>query len=549
MTRKASVTIISGKGSERHNHDKTYRSTLQHVFPYEENTEYTPLCPYKEQINRIMEPYIKQYNAREQQKYEKRLLAYKARKTKDKPKLKQRSLDYYDDVQREARRNPMNGKMQSRQPFLSLIIMFGNVADRVLGTIRQEEAKEIGYDVTCGFADAFPGFHLLGSSLHLDEMGAFHLHIDFVVACKKMNWTHDLPVYTNFDRALLEMGYAKEPNRYPGKEEAAPTIFNAYRNILLYVIQAAMAKQGIELDYGVSLLRYPGKDPSSRWTQAKYKETVTFQNTLADYRNQMIARLERPDMKVRDLDSALKVMLSIRDLAAGQHEVQQSAYIHGYEVTSELLERYVDSCTVVCASLLGKIRNLQDSVDSLAEELELQQAENYSLFAEKDRLTMEIKAMEHRLNKLQRQEKALMTAQEVEELPESKLLAVPHLTAKKYNKLKKTAEWALELEKLLEETKKREQELAAEKEVYRRLMEEYYRKINEDYGNSAEAIHERLEDRAGLPGMIRKLELELVRADFNQGQLRGIADKIEMARAELSVISNKLRDKAQDLER
>ena len=40
MTRKASSSITSGRGVEHHNHDKVYRTSLLHVYPYEENVEY-----------------------------------------------------------------------------------------------------------------------------------------------------------------------------------------------------------------------------------------------------------------------------------------------------------------------------------------------------------------------------------------------------------------------------------------------------------------------------------------------------------------------------
>jgi len=58
-----SVTVTVGEGSERHNHDLEYRSTLKHVHDMKDGViELVPYRPYQEQINELMKPYIDEYN-------------------------------------------------------------------------------------------------------------------------------------------------------------------------------------------------------------------------------------------------------------------------------------------------------------------------------------------------------------------------------------------------------------------------------------------------------------------------------------------------------
>lgn len=536
MTRKASSSITSGRGVEHHNHDKVYRTSLLHVYPYEENVEYTPLCPYKEQVNGIMETHLKRYNMKQELKYQENLRAYAEHERKTEPKLTVKNLNYYESVRNRRDTNPVSAKRQLGEPFKGVIITFGNIQDRVLGTITKEEATAIGSDVLKGFEEAFPGFHILGASLHCDEAGAYHLHCDYLIACEKKNWTNGMPVYTGLDNALRELKYEKSPSRYPGKEESPSTYFNTYRNKLLDLIREAMHKQGIELDYGVSLLRYPWKNPSTRWNQAKYKETVELMNALSDYRLQVIDLLDRPELQVGNLESALKVMLSLQDLAEGKYEVQQCAVTHGYEVTAELLDRYVEVCGKICSELLRKIQDIQGSMDSLVKELELQKKNTYALFSEKDKLTMEIRGMERRLHNIQKE--AILTEQEVNALPDPKLFTAPDITWMEYTKLKRTAKRAEKLEKLLAEAKAREQEIAAHQEECIRLLQEYYWKIDQDYGSAADMIHDNLENSASVPGLIRKLELDLARANFNNDILSGIIQEAQYEHEQAQLISS-----------
>lgn len=62
---EVSVTITAGEGCEEHNHGLEYRSKLEHTHDTNKDTviELVPYeKSYKEQINELMKPYIKERN-------------------------------------------------------------------------------------------------------------------------------------------------------------------------------------------------------------------------------------------------------------------------------------------------------------------------------------------------------------------------------------------------------------------------------------------------------------------------------------------------------
>lgn len=239
-------------------------------------------------------------------------------------------------------------------------------------------------------------------------------------------------------------------------------------------------------------------------------------------------------------------MLSLQNLAEGKNEVQQCALTHGYEVTAELLDRYVESCGKIGRALLRKIQDIQGSMDGLVKELEFQQKDAHALFAQKDKLTQEIREMERRLRELQKE--AIMTEQEVNALPDTSFFRGPDLTAKEYSRLRKTAKQAEEREKLLAEAKARHAEITAHQEECIRLLQEYYWQIDRDYGNSADMVHDNLENYAGVPGLIRKLELDLARANFNNDLIGRIIDEAQSDWKQVSHISELIHAKDKDHE-
>ena len=63
--------------------------------------------------------------------------------------------------------------------FRSLIIGLGDKSDRENGKITKEQALRIFNEFLVRFKKDFPYFHILGATVHLDESGFYHMHLDF----------------------------------------------------------------------------------------------------------------------------------------------------------------------------------------------------------------------------------------------------------------------------------------------------------------------------------------------------------------------------------
>ena len=163
MSKELSVTITSGYGSERHNHDFSYRQTLSHVNGTPEDIiELVPYRNYEEQINEIMKPYIDEYNERQKEKYTKAWERYNSGAIRSKPKrkdYKEMSYEYYAEHKNDAKKNPKTGKIERMPIFRSLIIGIGDSEDRHSKRITGEEADRIFRRTIEQFQKDFPCFN------------------------------------------------------------------------------------------------------------------------------------------------------------------------------------------------------------------------------------------------------------------------------------------------------------------------------------------------------------------------------------------------------
>ena len=144
--------------------------------------EIIPYKDYREQINALTRPYIDEYNAKVEQRYLEAWERYNRGEIKSKPKRKdyqKMGYDYYNDHKDDTYFNRKSGKQEALPIFRSLIIGLGDRADRQEGLITEAEAVEVMTNVVAQFRKDFPCFHLLGSSLHLDEEGFYHVHVDY----------------------------------------------------------------------------------------------------------------------------------------------------------------------------------------------------------------------------------------------------------------------------------------------------------------------------------------------------------------------------------
>ena len=365
-----SVTITCGVGSERHNHDTQYRSTMEHVISGPEDViELMPYIPYNVQINGIMHPYIDQYNQRRDERYADALARYQAGELNHKPSPSSYTHMDYDYASTHAtskHRHQTTGRVEADPIYKSVIIGLGDKHDRQL--IDRDQAIAVFEALPTAIQDAFPYFRVLGCTLHLDEEGFFHCHVDYFVAAPKVAWKSDLPVYRGQDRALQMMGYLPEQSIVNASEKQ-PLYFNAMRNKLYNIMQYAMDKQGIRLQYGISRDKYPYKDPSKNMRLEVWQDAQDRFIALQNYRNQIVEVLSSPDMQVQDLKSAAAIIHSIRKIVEGKTDLAPITLMHGYRVTGELLNRYISATTRILNDMRMHIQaqetHLQDLKQSI----------------------------------------------------------------------------------------------------------------------------------------------------------------------------------------
>lgn len=111
-----SVTVTAGWGSEEHNYDINYRSSLPNVLADPDNViEMVPYVDYQEQINEIMKPYIEMKNQRTEERFRDAEKRYQAGEIKAKPSKKSFPMEDYDFAQKHRFRkikNPRTGRME-----------------------------------------------------------------------------------------------------------------------------------------------------------------------------------------------------------------------------------------------------------------------------------------------------------------------------------------------------------------------------------------------------------------------------------------------------
>ena len=271
-----SCTIKVGHSSEKHNHDVKYRDSLKHVIQYEDESERDKYVielvnydadasksdkekagsKYEKIINDYMQKYIDEYNVGRDEAFAAARKRYEEGKIKSAPrKSKYKHIEQnWCDLHRDDTYK-RNGKEYKIPLYRSIIFGIGNQEDRQDKKVTQEQALEIFKEQVEGFKISFSDFHLLGSTVHLDEHGFFHMHLDYFVAFEK-NDDKDIKrrgpaVSTSFDDAMKNMGYEPEQSIINGRDKV-PLYFNAMRNRMYHISDEAYRKQGIYMQYGTS---------------------------------------------------------------------------------------------------------------------------------------------------------------------------------------------------------------------------------------------------------------------------------------------------------
>ena len=308
-----SGTVTVGNGSEIHNHDRQYRSTLKHVInPENDVIELIPYKDYKTQINEIMRPYIEEYNERQEKKYKAAWEKFNEGKIKNKPKKKDYKLmgfDYYNDHKNDIMKIPRNGKTEVIPIFRSFIIGIGDQDDKK--KIPQEVAVRIFQNTLEQFKNDFPNFHILGATCHAVERGYWHFHLDVKPLYEKEN-SKGLKVGVGLDKTLIKMGYHSEQSIINARDKV-PLLFNAMRNQIYRELESSLNAEGIRMQYGVSERKDPGKDSGKNQRLEDWQKTRDAVRELQHKKNTALDILERDKISPDDLKTALTAAIDITD--------------------------------------------------------------------------------------------------------------------------------------------------------------------------------------------------------------------------------------------
>lgn len=410
-----SVTVTAGEGSEVHNHDLEYRKTLKHVHDREEGIiELIPYRPYQEQINEAMKPFIDEYNAKVDARYQAAWDRYNSGKIKTKPRrrdYKKMGYDYYSDHWEDKCNNPRTGKVEELPMWRSLIIGIGDQEDRRAGRLTEEQAKAIFRKMIEKFKEDFPDFLLLGATLHLDEKGFYHAHVDYKPLYQKEEPDRGLTVGVGQDAALERMGYQPEQSIINGWDKA-PLLFNAMRNQIYFRMEEAMAAEKLRLQYGVSQIKEPGKDSSKNQKLGDWQATQDAARDLQHQKNLILSVIDGDYVSETEVKNATEIAV---DITKTLDEIEKSPRSRLDKTKGVVEFRLLDQLKSFVTELLGVIGRLLQELNRYKEQQRdyeklKQQAENGKYYSALDLQTMESKHkldLEKERQKTSRMEKYL----------------------------------------------------------------------------------------------------------------------------------------------
>lgn len=407
--REVSVTCTVGKGNEIHNHDLEYRKTLKHVHDRPEGViELIPYRDYREQINELMKPYIDEYNENVEKRYQAAWERYNAGEIKSKPKRKdfpKMGYDYYNDHVEDTYYDQHDGLTKPLPIWRELIIGLGDEADRKNGTVTEAEAKRILRQFVEQFPEQFPHFRLLGATLHLDERGFYHAHVDYKPMFRT-NAQRGLNVSVSQEAALEEMGLEPEQALINGKDKA-PLRFNAFRGICYDMIERGLRAEGIYLMYGATAKKDPGKDASTHQTLDDFKARKELKNRQWEKTKAAALDIKHQSNVVEDIiENGTPSPENLAAALAAGAEIQQIyADIERSPIDEERGGRVVtfrlfDQLKSFVNRFSATIGMLCAHVKALLKKIENQDQEYNSLVAEYNELSNDYRALEGDYNDL-----------------------------------------------------------------------------------------------------------------------------------------------------
>lgn len=366
MSRKVSCTVTVGNASERHNHDLDYRETLEHVHGSKEAViELIPYRDYREQINEMVRPYIEAYNQYQRERYEAAWERYNSGQIKTKPRKRDyqpMSFDYYGEHENDLFYNRAKKQNETIQLWRGLIFGLGDQEDRQRNIITKEEATAVMRQLIKRWPELFPEFKLLGATLHLDEKGFYHCHIDYFPFFEKPpadKQEQGLRVSHSQEAALEHMGFEPEQSIINAVDKV-PIRFNAFRNKIYRVAEAGLREHGIRLEYGVSKRKEPDKDSSSNQSLNNWQDTQDGFVELQRFKNHLLDIVEEDEITPEHIADAVKVA----------HEAQSLLYEMNQENRSRINKNNVMVKFSLFAQLKATIRKMVEAIARLFKQID-----------------------------------------------------------------------------------------------------------------------------------------------------------------------------------
>ena len=384
--REISVTITAGSGSEIHNHDLDFRSKLKHVHSSPNGVlELVEYKNYREKINEIMKPYIDEYNTRVEERYKAAWNRYNSGQIKTKPRkrdYKMMGYDYYTDHLNDTYHNQKTGKNEQIKMFRSLIIGLGDKEDRLKENITESQATMVFLNILEQFQRDFPDFHILGASIHLDEEGYYHMHLDYKPV-REAEMLKGLQCTTSQDTCLSMLGYEPEQSIINATDKV-PILFNAMRNQLYRKAETALNEQGLMMMYKATEQKEPGKDSSKNQRLEDWQSTQDAVQQLQHEKNVVLDIISKdevtPEQVLKIQDNKKELQEKLRELKnVNRSRINKNNVVVEYSVLDQvdkLLDEIYNDYINLISMQQADYTALLDAEDRIDE---LQQDRNYLL--------------------------------------------------------------------------------------------------------------------------------------------------------------------------
>lgn len=426
-----SVSITAGNGSEIHNHDLDYRKTLEHVHASEngviELINYDK--NYQEKINEIMKPYIDEYNRKVESRYKAAWDRYNSGQIKTKPRkrdYKKMGYDYYSDHLEDTYHNQKTGKNEPIPMFRSLIFGLGDQQDRVQEHITEKQATMIFLRVVEDFQKDFPDFHILGASMHLDEEGYYHMHLDFKPV-RSAEMLHGLQCITGFDSCMEAMGYEPEQSIINGRDKV-PIQFNSMRNQLYRRIEAAMNNQDLLMMYKATEIKEPGKDSSKNQKLEDWQATQDAVKELQHEKNVFLNTMKKDYVTSEEVANVFEQKIRMEEIIKTLEECNRTRiakknlivpYALGDQIKSVTNHILNDYANLHAAWNINYEKRLiaEEKVEELREERNFL-IEEHSKFEEIRRENIELKKERARFKNIEKQYKQILKQHNIQFEPQ-----------------------------------------------------------------------------------------------------------------------------------